>query len=72
MIPRPSVTLAAAAATLLAASRAVACPSCPTSERVQAIVLGEGFLANVGISLLPFGIIAAATIVAHRMGRVDG
>jgi hypothetical protein len=70
---RDRVCLLVGAATLvawmLAASHAVACPSCPTTDKVRWIVFGAGFWSNLAIAFLPFIIIGVLAFFAHGIGR---
>lgn len=56
-------------ASTLAASHAVACPSCPTTDNVRWIVFGAGFWSNLAIAFLPFLIIGVLAFFAHGIGR---
>lgn len=55
---------------VLADSRlAVACPDCPTSRVVRAIVCGEHVWTNLAMTVAPFAIFAAVAGALHRIGR---
>lgn len=52
-----------------AASVAFACPSCPTSRVVAAIVCGGDAWSNLAAILAPFPFFAALGALLHRLGR---
>jgi hypothetical protein len=43
----------------------LACPSCATGDRVDAIVFSD-FWTNLGIAVLPFAIVIAVTVLLSR------
>lgn len=49
--------------------RASACPSCPTSRQVNAIVCGEGVWRNLAMTVAPFVVFAAVGWFLHRAGH---
>jgi hypothetical protein len=59
-------------ATLLLTRIAFACPSCPTTNTVRWIVLGDGFWFNALVAVLPFIVVGAVSYFAHGIGRVRG
>ena len=60
----------AAAAILIFAGPAAACPTCDAGvrKRVWAGVFGPDFAANVGYSALPFAVFAGAAAALHGRG----
>lgn len=50
-------------------STSVACPSCPTTDRVRSIVFGDGFWGTFGVGLLPFAVVIAVSVLAYRLHR---
>jgi hypothetical protein len=66
---RVQLGVASLLAAMLAASHAVACPSCPTTDKVRWIVFGAGFWSNVAVVIVPFVVIGVVVSFAHRIGR---
>ena len=62
--------LLSAAAAMLLAGPAAACPTCDAGirKRVWAGVFGPDFAANVGYSALPFAVFAGAAAAVHGRG----
>jgi hypothetical protein len=59
--------LVASAACLRFEAHAAACPDCPTSRAVSAIVCGEGVWRNLALTVSPF---VALGIVVWRLSRI--
>ena len=59
--------LVASAACLRFEAHAAACPDCPTSRAVSAIVCGEGVWRNLALTVAPF---VALGIVVWRLSRI--
>ena len=59
--------LVASAACLRFEAYAAACPDCPTSRAVSAIVCGEGVWRNLALTVAPF---VALGIVVWRLSRI--
>lgn len=62
---------------VVAAGRAGACPLCDseTGRAVRAGVFDGSFLANLGVLLAPFPVIAGASVLVHgprERGRITG
>lgn len=62
-----SRTIRMAAAAMLLAPSAQACPDCPEGIRrqVRAGIFDETFASNLGKAALPFGVFAAITAALH-------
>ena len=56
-----------AAVTLLFATPASACPSCATGEEARAEVLGDHFVRNLAMLLLPLLVVGLVSVGAERI-----
>jgi hypothetical protein len=54
---------------ILATRPALACPDCPTSRVVTALVLGGGAWVHLGVTVLPFLVLGATIAVIRRAVR---
>jgi hypothetical protein len=61
--------LAFATAAALLETSAVACPSCPTSRVVAAIVCGSDVWRNLACVIAPFPVMALVAWRLHHLGK---